>query len=129
MAAVTDEASPDYIPPESRIATFDMDGTLMGELFPTYLEVVLLVERILRDPSYQPDAEKYKNERSFYFDPDRSPLIVAHTEAELLDILSRPIDGPANCKAVLDFFGTHETGHASEAVARRIAEALDKVKS
>ena len=57
VEAVTDEASPDYIPPESRIATFDMDGTLMGELFPTYLEVVLLVERILRDPTYQPDAE------------------------------------------------------------------------
>ncbi len=57
VEAVTDEASPDYIPPESRIATFDMDGTLVGELFPTYLEVVLLVERILRDPSYQPDAE------------------------------------------------------------------------
>ena len=30
VAAVTDEASPDYIPPEDRIATFDMDGTLMG---------------------------------------------------------------------------------------------------
>ena len=57
VAAVTDEASPDYIPPVDRIATFDMDGTLMGELFPTYLEVVLLVERILRDPTYQPDAE------------------------------------------------------------------------
>ena len=57
VEAVTDEASPDYIPPAERIATFDMDGTLMGELFPTYLEVVLLVERILRDPTYQPDAE------------------------------------------------------------------------
>ena len=74
---------------------------------------------------YQPDAEKYKNERSFYFDPDRSPLIVAHTEAELLDILSRPIDAPANCKAVLDFFGAHETGHASETVAERIADMLE----
>ncbi len=57
VEAVTDEASPDYIPPVDRIATFDMDGTLMGELFPTYLEVILLTERILRDPTYQPDAE------------------------------------------------------------------------
>ena len=57
MAAVTDEASPDYIPPEDRIATFDVDGTLMGELFPTYLEVAILTYRILRDPTYQPDAE------------------------------------------------------------------------
>ncbi len=30
VEAVTDETSPDYIPPEDRIATFDMDGTLVG---------------------------------------------------------------------------------------------------
>ena len=54
---VTNEASPNYIPPADRIATFDMDGTLMGELYPTYLEVMLLTERILKDPSYQPDEE------------------------------------------------------------------------
>ncbi len=74
---------------------------------------------------YQPDIDAYRGERGLYFDPDRSPLIVAHTEDALMDILSKPIDGPANCKAVLDFLGTHETGHAAEAVARRIAQALD----
>ncbi len=57
VEAVTDDTSPDYIPPEDRIATFDMDGTLMGELFPTYLEVMLLTERILADPLYKPDEE------------------------------------------------------------------------
>ena len=57
VEAVTDVDSPDYIPAEDRIATFDMDGTLMGELFPTYLEVVLLTERILADPSWEPDEE------------------------------------------------------------------------
>ncbi len=57
VEAVTDEASPDYIPPVDRIATFDMDGTLMAELAPTYLEVMLLTERILADPTYEPDAE------------------------------------------------------------------------
>ena len=57
VEAVTDENSPDYIPEADRIAVFDMDGTLMGELFPTYLEVVLLAHRILADPSYAPDAE------------------------------------------------------------------------
>ena len=54
---VTDKSSSDYIPPEDRIATFDMDGTLTAELAPTYLEVMLLTERILADPSYQPDDE------------------------------------------------------------------------
>ena len=28
VAAVTDTRSPDYIPPERRIAVFDLDGTL-----------------------------------------------------------------------------------------------------
>lgn len=74
---------------------------------------------------YQPDIDAYRGERGLYFDPDRSPLITAHTEAELLDILSKPIDGPANCKAVLDFLGTHESGRAAEAVARRIARELN----
>lgn len=73
---------------------------------------------------YMPDLDAYKAERGLYFDPDQSPLIVAHTEEELMDILSRPIGGSANCKSVLDFFGCRETGHAAEAVAERIKTAL-----
>ncbi len=57
VEAVTDEASPDYIPPEDRIAAFDMDGTLCAELNPTYLEYYLLARRILADPTYAPDEE------------------------------------------------------------------------
>ena len=55
--AVTAEGSPDFIPVEDRIAVFDMDGTLYGELFPTYLEYYMLAWRILKDPSIMPDAE------------------------------------------------------------------------
>jgi len=57
VETVTDESSPDYIPPVDRIATFDMDGTLCGELYPTYLEYYTLARRIFCDPSYQPDEE------------------------------------------------------------------------
>ena len=57
VEAVTDESSPDYIPEEDRIAVFDMDGTLMGELYPTYLEYYMLAWRILKDPTFTPDAE------------------------------------------------------------------------
>jgi phosphoglycolate phosphatase-like HAD superfamily hydrolase len=57
VETVTDESSPDYIPPADRIATFDMDGTLCGELYPTYLEYYLLERRIFCDPSYTPDEE------------------------------------------------------------------------
>jgi len=55
--SVTDETSPDYIPPADRIAVFDMDGTLCAELNPTYLEYYMLAWRILKDPNYEPDAE------------------------------------------------------------------------
>ena len=54
---VTDEASPDYIPPADRIAVFDMDGTLCAELYPTYLEYYMLERRIFCDPTYEPDEE------------------------------------------------------------------------
>ncbi len=57
VEAVTDPESPDYIPEMDRIAVFDMDGTLMGELYPTYLEYYMLAWRILKDPDCHPDAE------------------------------------------------------------------------
>ena len=57
VEAVTDESSPDYIPPEDRIVVSDMDGTLCAELCPTYLEYYLLAWRILKDPTYTPDEE------------------------------------------------------------------------
>ena len=39
---VTNPKSADYISEEDRIATFDMDGTFVGELYPTYFEYNLL---------------------------------------------------------------------------------------
>ena len=50
---VTNPSSPNYIKEEDRIATFDMDGTFVGELYPTYFEYNLLEYRALDDPSYQ----------------------------------------------------------------------------
>ncbi len=55
--AVTDETSKDFIPVERRIAVFDMDGTIYGELFPTYLEYYMLAWRVLADPTFTPDEE------------------------------------------------------------------------
>lgn len=50
---VTNVFSPNYIPVEDRIATFDMDGTFVGELYPTYFEYNLLEYRALDDPDYK----------------------------------------------------------------------------
>ena len=49
---VTNKNSKNYIPVEDRIATFDMDGTFIGELYPTYFEYNLLEYRGLEDPTY-----------------------------------------------------------------------------
>ena len=57
VEAVTDESSQDFIPVGDRIATFDMDGTLCAELFPTYMEYYMLLRRIFCDPTYEPDEE------------------------------------------------------------------------
>ncbi len=57
VEAVTDETSPDYIPPADRIAVFDMDGTIYGDRFPTDLEYYMLAWRILKDPTITPDEE------------------------------------------------------------------------
>ena len=56
---VTDKSSSHYIPEEDRIAVFDMDGTLYGELAPIYIEWMLYSYRVNEDPGFLPDdAEK-----------------------------------------------------------------------
>ena len=57
VEAVTDEKSESFVPEEERIAVFDMDGTLYGELFPTYFDECLLLHRLLHDESYQASPE------------------------------------------------------------------------
>ena len=49
----TNKKSENYIPKEDRIVTFDMDGTFIGELYPTYFEYNMLEYRVLEDPSYK----------------------------------------------------------------------------
>ena len=53
---VTNPNSPNFIKEEDRIATFDMDGTFVGELYPTYFEYNMLEYRALDDASYKDKA-------------------------------------------------------------------------
>ena len=57
VSAVTDEKNESYVPPEERIAVFDMDGTLYGERFPTYFDECLLLHRLLHDESFTASPE------------------------------------------------------------------------
>jgi len=52
VADVTNPASENFIQQEDRIATFDMDGTFVGELYPTYFEYNMLEHRALDDTTY-----------------------------------------------------------------------------
>lgn len=68
---VTDPSSKNYIEPADRIATFDMDGTFVGELYPTYFEYNLLEYRVLDDPAYK----------------DKAPADVKETAQEIRDFV------------------------------------------
>lgn len=50
------EGTSTFIPAEDRIAVFDFDGTLYGELAPVYVEYMLLHYRITEDPDYKEKA-------------------------------------------------------------------------
>ena len=62
MEAITQEGGEDYIPPESRIAVFDFDGTLFCETDPNYFDYTLLVYRVLEDPEYKKTASDFERE-------------------------------------------------------------------
>ena len=49
---VTNPYSANYIPPEDRIATFDMDGTFYCETAPIYFQEAMFLHRVLDDPNY-----------------------------------------------------------------------------
>ena len=53
---VTNPNSVNFISVEDRIAAFDMDGTFIGELYPTYFEYNMLEYRALDDPTYRDAA-------------------------------------------------------------------------
>lgn len=56
---VTDPDSPNYIPPEDRIATFDMDGTFYCETAPIYFQEAMFLYRVLEDEDYKAPKKLY----------------------------------------------------------------------
>lgn len=58
VADSTDESDPGYLEPEDRIATFDMDGTILCEKAPVYVDYCLTMYRVLDDPTYSATEEE-----------------------------------------------------------------------
>ena len=65
-------------------------------------------------------------ERDLYFDVEASPFPIAHDPDQLRALFGQLDRAPENCRAILDFFGAHETGRSAEAVAQRIAQWMDE---
>ena len=57
VSRVTKKGSPDFVPPEQRIAVFDNDGTLWTEQ-PFYVQGIFAFERVRALASEHPDWEK-----------------------------------------------------------------------
>lgn len=53
---VCDPESDSYLPPEDRVATFDMDGTFICEKAPIYIDQTFACWHVLEDPNYTPSA-------------------------------------------------------------------------
>src|SRR5438094_2874170 len=70
VKATTTQGSPQFVPPEERIATFDQDGTLWVE-HPMYTQVTYCLERV---PALVGKKPEWKNREPFktvvYGDPE-----------------------------------------------------------
>ena len=76
---------------------------------------------------YHADAEEYLREsRSFYFDVTKSPFLIAGNQEELEKLIDETDADAAraNCEALDRFFGTTETGHATDAVCKYIMDRM-----
>ena len=58
VADAVDKNGSGYLDPADRIATFDMDGTILCEKAPVYIDYCLTMYRVLDDPTYHTTAEE-----------------------------------------------------------------------
>lgn len=74
---------------------------------------------------FQADRQEYMaEERTFYFNIYESPYYIAESQGELENIIASLDDEKVrkNCKDILEFYGSCETGRASEYLAKMICE-------
>ena len=77
---------------------------------------------------YVADIDDYAaRSRALWVNPLDTPYRCARTQAELERLIrsATPESAAENCRAVLDFYGAHETGRAADAAAQYICNQLD----
>ena len=75
---------------------------------------------------YMADYDEYLASRPTYYDPHDTPLLIAHSQQEL-ERLIESTDADAareNCRAIREWYGINETGHATDAVCDYIIDKL-----
>ncbi|HEY1980975.1 MAG TPA: HAD family hydrolase [Xanthobacteraceae bacterium] len=106
VARVTTPATPDFVPPEMRIATVDNDGTLWCEQ-PVYFQVAFAFDRIKALASQHPD---WRNKQPFKALIDQDPkALAAAGEKGLLEFIEATHTGMTVedfSKTVLDWIAT-----------------------
>ena len=110
---VVNPFSKNYIPPEDRIATFDMDGTFYCETAPLYFQEMMFLHRVLEDDSYQPPKKLLSLAKKIQPKVlNKQKLTPAESKA-YIEGLTKAYEGmtPEEYRAyVREFMETNETG-------------------
>ena len=75
---------------------------------------------------YMADFDEYMASRPAYYDPHDTPLLIAHDQKSLEDLILSTDDEAAarNCRALRESYGFNETGRATDAVCDYIIDRL-----
>lgn len=110
---VTNPASKNYIPPEDRIATFDMDGTFYCETAPLYFQETMFLYRATEDKNYHPTKEMADFAKKIKPKIYNKTGITPEENAQLFKYLTKAYEGmtPEEYRAyVRNFMQTNEAG-------------------
>ena len=124
MRVTTDKASPKFVPPEERIATFDQDGTLWVE-HPMYTQVIYCLERV---PAVVEQKPELKNVEPFktVLSGDREAIAKLPLE-DLEEILAATLTGMTmeEFDSRREEMAGHRQGPALEAALHRTDLSAD----
>ena len=110
---VTNPYSANYIPPEDRIATFDMDGTFYCETAPIYFQEAMFLHRVLEDKNYIA-PKKYvdlaKKIKPKYYNKEKLTPAEDKLHLEALTAVYAGMTDEEYRAYVRDFMNDNETG-------------------
>ena len=136
VKAATDEQGADFTPPEARVATFDMDGTLLCERDPIYFDWSLLRHRVLEDEAFSApdDMRSLLEEISSYMNEGVVPTEFNAAKEEAVGRAFAGMTPKEFMAYVTEFMDTHEAQGFSgmtygESLYRPMLEVVDYLRA